>query len=186
MPIDLSGAIPQERFATTTVKSSYGVHDGYFVGVGEPFKEVSNDPCRLCKGSRKDKNGDQCFVCEGSGKRIDTKAALLYDLSDGTREEEIVNFMLTEPRTGPDGKPYAPSTMYLRFRTFSGLKDPREINKWASDLPDEVRIPVQLVIEDNSSGTALKISKVLAGRVEPQPAQHAPEPEDQAFPMERG
>jgi hypothetical protein len=171
MPLNISGAIPQQsQFTKTTVKSDYGVHDGYFVGVGEPYKEASNDPCRLCHGSRKDKNGAVCFVCEGSGRRIDTKAALLYDLDNGHREEEIVNFVLTEPRTGKDNKPLSPSTMYVRFRTFSGLKDVNEINRWASELPEKVRIPVQLIIEDNQNATALRISKVLA-RGANQPAQ---------------
>lgn len=184
MPLDLSGAIPQPRvqFTTTKVKSDYGVHDGYWIGMGEPFKEKAFEPCKRCKGQRVDRNGNQCQACEGTGSRVDTKVALYYDLENGNREEEIVNFALTPPSQGQDGKVYSASTMFLRFRTFSGLKDPIEISHWASTLPANPRVPVQLVIEDNKNGTALKIGQVLRRNPSAQqPVEHRPEPADNGF-----
>jgi len=169
----LSGAMPrQKNDQGTQVKSDYGSYRGFFIGMTQPVEWVSQwgDKCRVCKGARTGRNGqDDCFFCHGSGLRTEQHVKLRYQLENGITEEEEVNFTLTGPGTGRDGTPLSPSTLFLRLRTLSGLRDAdaAALDQWYSALPVPIKIPITVNIQDNKSATALKITDVMLRRVAP-------------------
>lgn len=167
----LSKALPRDQRPKIeheeTVKSSKGMYSGFFLGMSEEYTWVSdwpNDKCRACKGS-KTYNDEVCFLCAGTGRKTEQRVKLRYELDNGNVEEEDVSFKLSPGGMGRDGTtPLSPSTMFIRLRSLSGLKNPTpaEVDAWYSSLTPPIRIPCSVVINDNKTGSALKITDVLA------------------------
>ncbi|MDP9025673.1 MAG: hypothetical protein M3N13_09910 [Candidatus Eremiobacteraeota bacterium] len=180
----LAGAIQQTAAAAaeSKIKHESGVYEAQFVGMSEPFTYVSpwGDKCRLCKGQGRSKNGnDACRACEGSGNLTEKHAYLHYKFKDGSTEEEEVNFKLLPAGTNAAGQPLSPTTLFIRLRSFSGNREasPAQLDEWYTSLvaSGSVRVPITLVIGDNKSGTALKITAVqlrqagASAKVQPPP-----------------
>jgi hypothetical protein len=165
----LNDALPRDaqakRATEQTVKSDYGVHDAQFIGMTPDYVYVNDfEKCRVCKGSGLGrKEGESCFLCTGNGKRTEKRVKLQYKMRSGILEEEEVNFKLSPPGTGKDGTPLSPSTLFIRLRTFSRLRDatPAQLDEWYTTLEKPIKIAVSLVIEDNKNATALKITNVM-------------------------
>jgi hypothetical protein len=166
----LSKALPRDqRQSEPTVHSGRGMYNGFFTGMSEPFtwtSEWANDKCRVCRGTgkgRADKDDEKCFLCGGHGRKTDQRVTLSYELENGIVETEEVSFKLTEAGTSRDGQPLSPSTLFVRLRSLSGLRNPKpaELDEWFSSLPTPIRVPCSVVINDNKSQTALKITDVL-------------------------
>lgn len=183
----LTKALPRDKQITKqepTVKSDYGMYNGFFIGITEPFRWVSEfgDKCRVCKGEKTGRNGEGvCFLCEGTGVRTEDHVKLRYRLENSITEEEEVSFKVSPSGIGRDGTPLSPSTLFHRLRTFSGMEQPTpdDLDKWYTELKKAgpIRIPVQVVIADNKTGTLLKITNVLVPRkasAASEPAPHAP------------
>lgn len=174
----LEAALPSSNTQEPTLKSGKGIYRGYFIGLSEPFKFVSKwgDKCRLCKGKGTNYNGDgHCRVCGGSGTLTETHVKLRYHLENAVIEEEEVNFKLLPAGTSATGTPLSPTTLFLRLRTLSGDNRATEqsLDAWYSALPQPIKIPITVVIGDNKSGNALKITAVEL-RQQGAPAAAAP------------
>ena len=188
----LDEAMPRNAAADSEIKikSPNGVYRAFWLGMATSYEWVSpyKEQCRLCKGSKRGYNGEgDCQACHGSGKRTEMRTKLIYKLENGETEEEEVNFKLMPSGTTQDGKILSPTTLFLRLRAFSGNRQatPADLNQWFSALPSPIRIPVQVVINDNKSGTASKIVDVsLRPNGAAKPAQQpAPQPEKAPEPV---
>jgi hypothetical protein len=163
----LSQALPREhQQAESAVKSDSGYYKAQFLGLTDPYEWVTTwgDKCRNCKGQKTNRNGDQpCFVCKGSGLQTEQRVKIQYKLENGNLEEEEVNFKLSAATTLRDGQPISPSKLFIRLRTLSGNRQatPAQLDEWYSSLKQPIRIPCNVVINGNKSGTAFVITDVL-------------------------
>lgn len=171
---DLSGAVRHSTsFRKTEVIMSYGAHKGYFIGLGDTFVEESGFACSVCKG-RATINDEPCRACKGTGKKTQTKVAIRYQMGKDLIQEEIVNYVLSEPGKMKDGTPKSASTLWTRMRAFSGLQDPEQMSEWYKSLPQPIRVPIEMMVTDNEKGDAFVIASVR--RLEKK--QPAPEPSE--------
>lgn len=167
----LADAMPRQRVpegeGAPSIQSERGVHRGIWIGMSPPVEWVSpwpNEACRLCKGQGTGYNGEGvCNVCHGTKKRTEKHVKMLYQLANGITEEEELNFKISPPGMGKNTQPLSPSTLFVRLRTLSGLKDPtvEQIDEWFTALSNPPNIPCQVVVDDNKNATYLKITNVL-------------------------
>lgn len=177
MPVNLAGAYkPQTAPAADIPKIELegGVHAAHFIGLGETF--WTNDRFKGCdtcgmpnpenarekkKGSGIDSHGKACVPCGGTGMLKTQQVAIRYTI-DHTGEvfQEVVSYKLSAPFKMRDGQTSKASNLYLRFKTFSGKTDPDEILAWAHALPEEIAVPVTIVIEITEKGYP-KIAAVI-------------------------
>ena len=169
------------------IHSGEGVHPGVFVGLTEPKVETNKwEKCQVCdgKGTGAPRNGQPgapggCYKCGGDGMRRDSKVSLVYEMDNGHTELEEVNFKVTPPGVGRDGKtPIGSSTLYDRFYALSRIKpkqgekvvSSRALIDWYTGFGDgttpvagdgKVSVPMFLSVGDdpNHPGT-LKIESV--------------------------
>jgi len=200
----LNDALPRENATASAehaVKSERGLYKAFFIGITAPFEWVSDfaqDKCKNCRGEKTNKAGTEpCYLCNGSGKKTETRTRLRYHLENGFIEEEEVNYKLSPPSTGKDGNPLSPSTFFVRLRSLSEIKgaDPTALDAWYTSLPTPIKVPCFVVIQDNRSGTALKITDVLPrakGAATPPgpgmgaaPAERVPFNDDEPSPAEK-
>lgn len=181
----LTQALPREQRPDaqqqSTVKSPVGIYRGLFVGMTDPFEYVSawaNEKCRVCKGQGTGYNGEgECRVCHGTKKRTEQHVKLLYSLENRVVEEEEMTFKLSGPGMGRDGQPLSPSTLFIRLRTLSGMPSATEVqlDDWYSSLQKPIKIPCQVIVDFNKTGTLTKITNVVAPRMQGQPTTPARE-----------
>jgi hypothetical protein len=151
-------------YEKTTLKiDREGDFQAYFIGLTKPWTETSNNySCKLCKGEGTGRNGEPegCVRCNGSGKRVEQKTKLRYEMRHGI-EEEVVSFKLAPPGNY-NGKATKASTMYLRFARLADLPQatPEQLDQWFSTLPEPCRVPCMVRIEYNDTGDALVIKGV--------------------------
>jgi hypothetical protein len=174
---ELGAALPrQQQSEDSKIKSENGVYRAIFLGLSAPFQFVSNfanEQCRLCKGQGSGIRGEgKCSQCGGSGRRTEQHVKLSYRLENNNVEEEEVNFKLLPAGMTAQGQPLSPTTLFLRLRTLSGNRNatPADLDAWYSALPKPIKIPCTVVIGDNKSGTASKITAIQL-RTQGAPAQ---------------
>lgn len=189
----LSDALPKSASHSQTeptIQSDRGFYEAQFIGMTNPFKWVSGyktDKCRNCKGSGKNKAGTEaCYLCEGTGEKRETHVKLQYRLKNGIVEEEEMNFFIVPPRTSSDGKPLSPSTLFVRLRSLSGIKAkpedmPSLLDEWYTGLSRPINVPCTIVIEDNKTGSALKITNVMSREVGNKAAPPPPPQDEPPF-----
>lgn len=169
----LEKALPRDlqpkASASVTINSPKGVYRALFIGMENPWEWVSDfavDKCRACKGTKNGWNGEPggCQICHGTGRRTELHTKLRYHLETGILEEEEVNFKISPPGIGKDGQPLSPSTLFLRLRTLSGIPNATEqqLDDWYTALGKPIKVPCQVVIDDNKTASALKIANVLS------------------------
>lgn len=187
MPIDLKGA-HQKRdtgFPNGSAKLDIpeGIYQGDFIGMGTPFMTYDRfKGCTKCgevvadnpKGPRKKGPGftadGACVTCEGTGMLKVQEVALKYELETGEAIQEAMNYKLSAPATLQGGRVLSASKLFKRFEVFAGTSDPEEIVAWASQLPDDVHIPVTLIVKGEQYP---KISDVMK-RFAPRPKANKP------------
>lgn len=158
---DLAGAVATAggSFKKTELLVGYGSHKGYFEGLGDTVTEKTNFPCNRCKGEGIIK-GEDCRGCEGSGKKTTTKVPLLYRLAKDLVQEEWVTYTLSEPGKLANGQPKSASTLWIRMRALSGLSDPAAISQWYAELPQPVKVPIEVMVSEHASGEGFAIASV--------------------------
>ena len=168
----LAGALPRQSGGMTWKKTELhlglGDHRGYFLGLSEPVTEETQYPCRACKGERVIRE-QQCRACKGTGRQIEEKVAIRYQMGPELIEEEWVNFLLSGPGKTKDGGPKKATTLWRRLNALSSLTDNEALQQWYDDLEaaGSIRIPITMLIEVGDNGKAVITSVRLYVRQAP-------------------
>lgn len=151
---------PKDDFSFGKPKNK-GIFPAYFIGTTATWEGT----CYTCRGTGMDPQGSDgawCKKCKG-GKTVNI--GLKYRKADGSVEQEQLNFKLTAPNafTNKNGEHVvlSASKLYERYSEFSGIVNalPQQLAAWAEEN-QHTEIPVTIVVKDNSTKTALKITEV--------------------------
>lgn len=191
MPINLSGAYTAPRAPqapTPKLDLQEGTYNAIWLGQSDPFDTYNNfegcsgcgdpdlaNPGKFKKGSGTiAATGQKCSQCSGTGLRVQEQVRLEYEMANGKVISESVNFKLSPPSQTPQGRVFSASKLYTRYRSFSGLTEPKEIMEWSMKLPDEPRIPVTIMVALNQTGKSVRIANVIRRQVEEAPVLFTP------------